>query len=368
MRTKIPSYTGDYRVVSLALDEKTKQDLIDENVDFIYVTSDDIVIYPEEGVLTDDVKIVDRLLECNNYDVFEIYEDGTVFRCYDDRSSENLLFITGRCNSNCIMCPSPENNRRNGNTASIDDLIMIASHIPSDASHITVTGGEPFLVGKDLFRLLAYCKEKFIGTEFQILTNGRVFALEDYCKDLAESIPFNTSIGIPLHGSCAEIHDAITQTNNSFAQTITGLKRLIGIGIKVEIRIVVSRLNVKNLSEIADLIVWKLSRVHHVSIMAMEMTGSAYINREKVWIPYGESFLYVKPAIEKLIQNGIDVRLYNYPLCVVDKDYQMICSKSISSWKVRYAEECEACKLKESCGGVFAGTLLLENEELKAVV
>ena len=368
MRTRIPSYAGDYRIVSLALDEKTKQDLLEEDVDFIYVSSNEVMIYPEEHELTNQGEVAGWFSECNNYDVFEIYEDGTVFRCYDDRSSENLFFVTGRCNSNCIMCPSPENNRRNAYAANIDDLIMIASHIPSDASHITVTGGEPFLAGKDLFRLLAYCKEKFIGTEFQILTNGRVFALEDYCMELAESMPTNTIMGIPLHGSRPEVHDVITQTKNSFAQTIAGLRRLLGIGIKVEIRIVVSRLNVTNLTDIAELIASELNRVHHVSIMAMEMTGSAHINRERVWIPYGESFLYVKPAIEKLIENGIDVRLYNYPLCVVDKEYHMICSKSISSWKVRYAEECEGCKLKESCGGVFAGTMLLESGELKAVV
>ena len=74
------------------------------------------------------------------------------------------------------------------------------------------------------------------------------------------------------------------------------------------------------------------------------------------------------PFINKLINNGIDVKLYNFPLCTVDPSCWMICERSISPNKIRYSETCEGCNYKQSCGGVFAGTINIERDELKAII
>lgn len=364
MRIQIPGYRGTHRILSIAIDERTGHDLYSEGVDFLYVSHGKAYIYPDGMLLTADQNTVDCFAACNNYDVFELYEDGTAYRCYDDSSVENVFFITDKCNSNCIICPMPESSRKRGNMANIDNLIEIARHIPSDVSHMTITGGEPFMVGKELFRLLAFCKEKFEETEFQILTNGRAFAMDDYCEYLLATIPNHSIIGIPIHGSCQKIHDAITQAPGSFRQTIAGLRKIQELGIVTELRVVVCRDNVFDLKNMAEMIASEFQKTSFVSIMAMEMTGSAYMNRERVWIPYKESFRYVRQAVDVLINAGIDVRLYNFPLCTVDSDMRMICFKSISSWKVRYGQECSGCSVKNVCGGVFAGTFQLEHKEL----
>lgn len=368
MKIRIPNYKGEYKVVSLSLDERTKADLKKEDVDFILPKDNEVILFPDEVILTTDFETIEYLNGCNNYDVFEIWEDGTLSRCYDDSSAENTFFITEKCNSNCIMCPSPEYSRRRGDAADIDNLINIASHIPSDVSHITVTGGEPFMVGKDIFRLLDYCKKKFENTEFQILTNARIFAIKEYCDLLTESVPYNTVMGIPIHGSCEKIHDAITQSEGSFRQTIIGIKRLQAMGLQTEIRVVVNNRNIHDIVDVAKLIAHDFPRTSHVSIMGMEMTGNAYINRDSVWISYKESFPFVKDTIDVLINAGINTRLFNYPLCTVDRSYWTLCCRSISSWKVRFADTCSNCRLKDSCGGVFAGTINLEKEELEAII
>lgn len=102
--------------------------------------------------------------------------------------------------------------------------------------------------------------------------------------------------------------------------------------------------------------------------MAMEMTGSAYINRLNVWIPYKKSFQIIENGIKELLENEIDVKLYNFPLCTVKKRYWTICEKSISKSKIRYSDICESCLYKNSCGGVFAGTYQLEKDELEAII
>ncbi len=368
MKISVPLYQSGYKVVSIALDEQTKDDLLSEDVKFWYVCGDKITEYPEENFITNAETVISDFMSCHNYDVFEIGENGTAFRCYDNSSTENLFFVTGKCNSNCIICPSPEYMRRKGEPANIDSLIDIAGHIPANAPHITITGGEPFLAGKDIFRLLSCCKEKFIGTEFLILTNGRVFSIREYSKLLCETVPENTYIGIPIHGATPEIHDLITQAPGSFHQTLAGLKRLYKLGLKLELRIVVCRTNVSNIEDIAKLIIRELPNTDRVCIMAMEMTGNAFKNRDEIWIPYSDSFPNVKKAIDILVFEGINVQLFNYPLCTVDKRYWSLCAKSISGYKVRYGENCCQCAVKDSCGGVFAGTLLLERADLNPVI
>lgn len=367
MKIIIPEYTDEYCIFSIALDEHTKKDLLSEHVKLIYVQEKDAVIYPEGKILTNDENALVQLKELNNYDVVGISDKGILYRYYDDRSVENSFFITEKCNSNCVMCPSPDASRKRGNCTEISDLITIASHIPSDASHITITGGEPFMAGKRIFELLDYCREKFQRTEFLILTNARIFAVYDYCEKLRDTMPKNTIVGVPIHGSCAEVHDALTRVKNSFDQTLTGLERLQSLGVTIEIRIVVCKMNVEDIEAIARLIVSRLRKVQHVNIMAMEMTGNAYINAERLWIPYRKSFEYVKPAIDILVNAGIDVNLYNYPLCTVEPNYRMLCAKSISTWKVRFATVCDSCYLRDSCGGIFAGSYRFESNELEAV-
>ena len=67
--------------------------------------------------------------------------------------------------------------------------------------------------------------------------------------------------------------------------------------------------------------------------------------------------LYAKPICEKLIHAGIDTGLYNFPRCVVDHKYWVICKDSISDYKIRFTPECNNCKVRSICGGVFNSTL-----------
>ena len=101
--------------------------------------------------------------------------------------------------------------------------------------------------------------------------------------------------------------------------------------------------------------------------MGLEMLGSAARNQSRVWLPYRTAFQKSKEAINILISNGFDVKLYNFPLCAVDRQYWSICAKSISGNKVRYSEKCEVCQLKDACGGLFAGTLRLAKDDVEPI-
>lgn len=83
----------------------------------------------------------------------------------------------------------------------------------------------------------------------------------------------------------------------------------------------------------------------------MEMMGNAVINREKVWIDYDSIFVKIRTAIDQLIKNGFDVKLYNFPLCMIKKGYWHIAAKSISGYKIQYQDDCLLCEAKDICGG-----------------
>ena len=368
MNLKLQDYDGQYRIVSLAKEETVKKDLLGSSLPIWSLEDGAIIAYPECREVHLTAEDVEVLSHYNNYDVLEIFENGVARRYYDCSTNENVFFITGKCNSNCIMCPSPEITRRKGTNTAIDALIRLAEHIPTSANHFTITGGEPFLVGDSIFPFLQFLQCKFEETEFLILTNGRVFALDSYREKLRESIPQHTILGIPIHGSNAALHDYITQAKGSFQQTMIGLKHLLKMGLNIELRIVVSKLNQDDLPALAELIVKELSGVRYVSIMAMEMTGSAHVNRDMLWAPYRQTFAYVQPAIDTLVRHGIDVRIYNFPLCTVQREYWLLCKKSISTEKIRYHEVCERCTMKHHCGGVFAGTFTLEKEDLEPIL
>lgn len=367
MRFKINNADGLYRAYSVAISDRAIEELKKQEFPFWIVKDNCIVRSSDKKEIsftkTESIHL-DRL---NDFDVLEVFPDGTVDRYYDDSSEDNLFFITEKCNSNCVMCPSPDSSRKNGGSWRADQLIYVAQHIPTDARHFTITGGEPFMIGREIFSFFECLRERFQDTEFLVLTNGRALAINSYYMEIENALPYNTLFGIPLHASNAALHDHITRATGSFIQTVTGIRNLISLKIPVELRIVVNKINVEDLANLARFIAKELPEVDHVSIMAMEMTGSAYTNRNIIWISYKDSFYYVRKAVDIFIENAINVRLYNYPLCTVLPEYWTLCRKSISGRKIRYQDVCSECKMKDSCGGIFAGTQYLEGREIEAI-
>lgn len=367
MIIKLSGYPGGYRILSLAKDEATRKKLLHDNISALTYTNTYGIILPENLQFPITNNEQKALEQCRNYDVFEIDENGNAYRYYNNDSVDNAILVTNRCNSNCLMCPTAEAVRRKKEDYDADTLIALTSHFPKDAPHITITGGEPFLIKKELFKVLAFLKNNLPETSYLLLTNGRAFCSKEFAELFYETAPYDTILGIPLHGYNAETHDAITQSKGSFDQTYSGLKNLLNLGAKVELRIVVSALNANFVTEIANLIVSAFPSVLCVKFIGLEMTGNAAKNKDSVWIEYHTAFISSKNAIDILINNSIDVGIYNFPLCAVDKKYWNICEKSISDYKVRFAPMCDICTVKDACGGIFSGTIRLAKENVVPV-
>ena len=368
MVVKIDNYSFGKKVVSLALDKNTAIKLNNYNSPYMYLNQNTLFFIPEMISLpiSDDCKY--RLSHCDNFDVFIINNNGLAYQFYNNKSEDNVIFMTPHCNSNCIMCPTSDYIRKKKVYDSINETLQAVRIMPTDVKHITITGGEPFLSGDGLFGVLRILKERMPNTAFLLLTNGRALSDQQIMEKYHHNSPHQLLTGIPLHGSNADKHDYITRSPGGFKQTIKGISNLLRYGHSVEIRLVVCKLNIDDVISIAKLIVDYFPEVSTVKIMGVEMTGNAARNRESIWISYRDAFLASKGAIDVLIQASIDVALYNFPLCSVDPSYYHICKKSITDYKIRYKEECDACSVKDSCGGVFAGSFRLASSDIRPVI
>ena len=94
--------------------------------------------------------VVDKqvLREFNEGDVVLISKSGEIIFLYEINSMHNAIFATERCNHRCIMCPQPPVESETDKTPFNMKLISL---MDKHTREIGITGGEPTLIGDDLF-------------------------------------------------------------------------------------------------------------------------------------------------------------------------------------------------------------------------
>jgi len=296
-------------------------------------------------------------------DVIEIDDSMRIIKLHDASEPSALVFITNQCNSNCIMCPDSEARRMKENTITTDFLMEYITLLPSDLMHVDVTGGEPTLLKYDLVRVLEALLKQTEIADIQMLTNGRSFAVDSYTKQFQSVADKRVYIEIPIHASTAAVHDVIAGIPGAFEQTIRGIRNLLSLPIKVNIRIVVSKLNYQNLTGIVDLIRDRFPQITRINFLGLELMGNAFHNRQDVWIEYSDIKAPLEECIEYCVSHGFEPKLFNFPLCMFDKKYWYCYKSSITEHKIRYQPGCDICGERKDCGGFFASTL--HNTEFK---
>lgn len=301
-------------------------------------------------------KVIDG---CRKGDVYQ-QEENYYKKLFSGETESACLFVTNKCNSNCYMCPDSEYARKKDLKIEKEDLLNYVMVLPSDLPYLDITGGEPTLLGMDLPYILKEIFSHFEDVHVMILSNGRAFADTNYTAAFSLFQSKEILFEIPIHGFNIKTHDLITQAKGSFDQTMCGIKNLIACEISVGIRIVVSKLNIKFIHKIVQMIGNEFKQIRTINIMGLEMLGNAFLHRESVWIEFEEISKYLQKIIELCFLYGIEPRLYNFPLCMFEEKYWTVYRKSISPHKIVYLDECADCPYRMSmCGGFFASTARL---------
>jgi His-Xaa-Ser system radical SAM maturase HxsC len=298
-------------------------------------------------------------------DIILVEPDGKIKILYEIESPHNSLFVTNRCNCNCVMCPQPHCDDR---VDLMEQNLFLISHInKKKTKRLGITGGEPTLLGDKLIYLIEECRKRLPDTSITLLTNGRKLSDFQFAKDIVRAgLPLMV-IDIPLYADNDTEHDRIMGSKGSFYETIQGMHNLALLGQPVGLRTVLFSLTIERLVDYVEFVYRNLSFVFHVALMGMETTGLAAKNLDALWVDPYDYLSQLSEAVSFLNRRGLPVSIYNHQLCVLPPKLWPFARRSISNWKVSYPQICEECSVKDVCCGIF-GTGVRHSKYLSPIM
>lgn len=320
--------------------------------------------------ITDNVNLpiienVSTFNDLNEGDIIVANPDGNINTLYRVNANHNTLFVTERCNSNCLMCSQPPKNKDDISRLNNINRKLIPL-IPKDCHELGISGGEPTLMGDHFFQTLEALKSNLPDTEIHVLSNGRTFSRIEMAERLSKIEYSRLMIGIPLYSDFYQAHDYIVQAKDAFYQTVIGIHNLARFNQRIEIRVVLHKLSIPRLKKLARYIYNNFPFAEHVTFMGLEYVGYTPHNIEKLWIDPADYINELNEAVEFLSGQGMRVSIYNSQLCVLPENLWEYSRKSISDWKNSYLPECAKCTKLEKCGGLFTWNLKKHSEKIKA--
>lgn len=284
---------------------------------------------------------------------------------YRRKAPSNGILLTERCNHYCLMCSQPP--KEADDSWIVEQVLQAVPLMHPDTPALVLTGGEPTLLGSDLFRIIASCKSWLPRTSLHVLSNGRRFADPEFAKVYAALAHPDLMIGIPLYSDLSTEHDYVVQADGAYDETIRGILNLKRFAQRVELRVVIHRQTYARLPDLAEFITRNLLFLDHVALMGLEITGFTRYNLDDLWIDPVDYQGELWRAVSHLSSHRMNVSVYNHQLCVLDERIWPYAKKSISDWKNEYFEECDGCKVRDQCGGFFSSARIRHSDYIHRI-
>ena len=159
--------------------------------------------------------------------------------------------IARACNNRCAFCLDSDAN---------DGALLPRDEVERDmdegravgATRLILSGGEA-TIHPDFTHFIRYGKAAGY-THVQTITNGRMFAYPRFAREVLDA--GLDEVTFSLHGDTAELHDGLTGVGGSFAQTLKGIRNVVGSGrCIVSGDVVINGRNVARLRDILELFI-----------------------------------------------------------------------------------------------------------------
>ena len=301
--------------------------------------------------------------------------------------------VTPECNYNCIHCYNHwRDGKRKGRLVTEKTrkyyLASVTEIIRNGVFAVTVTGGEPLLVFKEVLPFIVMLREAGIevhlNSNLSLLTNEIAATLKKLgIKSILTSFP----------SGIQKTNDQITQRRNTRDKTARGIKCALNAGLRVTTNMVVSKLNLTEVFETARF-------AKELGITSFSATKAAVPGNCQDFSPYRLSVVEFRSMLSELarVKKELGLRVDSlefYPGCSFDNDETRYlfgstrsctaaktsctigfdgqirpCSHaphtygsifdglqkawdSMEEWRqdVWIPDECQPCSLKKRCGG-----------------
>ncbi|MFA6032819.1 MAG: radical SAM protein [Myxococcota bacterium] len=262
------------------------------------------------------------------------------------------------CNNRCLFCLEDRNVRRQADFSS--QMEALEAYRWRDA--VLFTCGEPTL-NPALPGMVERARE--LGySEIGVVTNGRRFSYPAYCRELAAA--GLTSVTVSVHGDSSSVHDPLTRSPGSFAQTMDGLVNLLAVAPRGgALRVTTSTvITTRNLDR-AGMIVPMLAKlgVRRMVLNYVEPESEA-LRHFKSLVPGMAEAGRVLGALTP--PAGVELRIEGLPLCVIPGAGVPAGSREIiylmrggrvqrlrATRRQAKGGACAACAVRGSCDGVW---------------
>ena len=234
-------------------------------------------------------------------------------------SAERVHVLTGAvCNNNCIFCMEEDRDGRYEVNSQTDDArVRFILEQNRGAEEICFTSGEP-TTNPSLVRWVKMAKDAGVP-RVSVMTNGRALSYEKYARALigAGMRRFYVSI----HGHDAKLHEGLTRTPGSFAQTVAGIETIARYkrhGVELHTSTVITN---RNLPHMRD--VYRFLRglgVDQVVFNVMQANGRANTHFEKIFPRYTEIARVARAFLDeqRALEPSPMAFLVDIPLCTTE--------------------------------------------------
>lgn len=219
------------------------------------------------------------------------------------------LKVGFRCNNFCRFCVQGDKRERLPSKETAELIRSLEEGRAGGATGVVITGGEPTL-HKSIVEIARRARALGYAT-IQVQSNGRTFCYEDFCRKLIAAGV--NEFGPSLHGSTSAIHDYLTGAPGAFMQTVAGIRLLKKLGQRVITNSVITKVNYRDLPDLARLLV--ALGADQFQFAFMHMSGRAGEN--KTWLAARKTLIepYVKRALDVGIKAGRTVMTEAIPYC-----------------------------------------------------
>ena len=199
------------------------------------------------------------------------------------------LELTGKCNLKCKQCYNDSGNRETLMTA--DLWKSFASQVADNLFSVTLSGGEPLLLGKDLFELMDIFTAN--NTWINIISNG-FFINKEIAQKLA-GYPLGW-VEISIDSPYEEYHDYLRGVQGSWHRAVMAATHLSSYNVPVFIGTCVTPKTLAHLDEMVTLA--SNIGVRGLTLTKILISGRAYRNTDELVLSDEETVEFVAKASE----------------------------------------------------------------------